>query len=219
MVGGRLLAAAAPDSRLFIGPKGGRISTAVLRDATHWDDVVKELGHEHLVRHDLRHTGLTWINATPATPSHASMPDTPEKRRRHHLDLCPCRRIRGRRSTCGTHRRTSPTRPPNRVTRALNRQWRADTGRGHGHCRQGRGVAYMSAASGSNPRVRHAPQLRRHGVTSTVAPDRIFQQDPPGRQGKPAAQADPPAYFFVRMSAFSRMRSRSMRSSVCSSAG
>ena len=31
-----------PDARLFTGPRGGRISTAVLRDATHWDDVVND---------------------------------------------------------------------------------------------------------------------------------------------------------------------------------
>jgi integrase len=61
MVGHRLDRAASPDSRLFTGPRGGRISTAVLRDATHWDDVVAELGFEHLRRHDLRHTGLTWL--------------------------------------------------------------------------------------------------------------------------------------------------------------
>lgn len=35
MVSARLLAAAGLDARLFTGPKGGRISTAVLRDATH----------------------------------------------------------------------------------------------------------------------------------------------------------------------------------------
>ncbi|MGW4368631.1 tyrosine-type recombinase/integrase [Nocardia takedensis] len=50
-----------PDARLFCGPRGGRIATGVLRDATHWDEVVAELGHEHLRRHDLRHTGLTWM--------------------------------------------------------------------------------------------------------------------------------------------------------------
>ncbi|MFE5093338.1 hypothetical protein ACFRCI_24005 [Streptomyces sp. NPDC056638] len=38
------------------GPRGGRISTAVLRDETHWDDVVTKLDYEHLRRHDLRHT-------------------------------------------------------------------------------------------------------------------------------------------------------------------
>ena len=31
------------DARLFTGPRGGRISTAVLRDATHWDEVVVKL--------------------------------------------------------------------------------------------------------------------------------------------------------------------------------
>ncbi|MFG2561113.1 hypothetical protein [Streptomyces sp. NPDC048496] len=35
------------------------ISTAVLRDATHWNDVVTKLGYEHLRRLDVRHTGLT----------------------------------------------------------------------------------------------------------------------------------------------------------------
>jgi integrase len=49
------------DARLFTGPRGGRISTVVLRDATHWDEVVTDLGYEHLRRHDLRHTGLTWM--------------------------------------------------------------------------------------------------------------------------------------------------------------
>jgi integrase len=49
------------DARLFTGPKGGRITTAVLRDATHWNEVVAKLGYEHLRRHDLRHTGLTWM--------------------------------------------------------------------------------------------------------------------------------------------------------------
>ncbi|MFD6456347.1 site-specific integrase [Nocardia sp. NPDC060220] len=50
-----------PVARLFAGPRGGRIQTGVLRKATHWDTVVTELGYEHLRRHDLRHTGLTWF--------------------------------------------------------------------------------------------------------------------------------------------------------------
>ncbi|MFI6824167.1 tyrosine-type recombinase/integrase [Micromonospora sp. NPDC050187] len=58
-----------PHSRLFTGPRGGRISTAVLRDATHWDEVVTKLGYEHLRRHDLRHTGLTWM-ADAGVPVH-----------------------------------------------------------------------------------------------------------------------------------------------------
>ncbi|GAA0902350.1 hypothetical protein GCM10009557_78350 [Virgisporangium ochraceum] len=41
----------------------------MLRDATHWDDVVAELGFEHLRRHDLRHTGLTWL-ADAGVPVH-----------------------------------------------------------------------------------------------------------------------------------------------------
>jgi integrase len=58
-----------PEARLFRGPRGGRISTAVLRDATHWDEVVVRLGYEHLRRHDLRHTGLTWL-ADAGVPIH-----------------------------------------------------------------------------------------------------------------------------------------------------
>lgn len=62
-----------PDARLFTGPRGGRISTGVLRDATHWDDVVIGLGYEHLRRHDLRHTGLTWMEMS-GVASDASFP-------------------------------------------------------------------------------------------------------------------------------------------------
>jgi integrase len=58
-----------PDDRLFRGPRGGRITTAVLRDATSWDDVVTRLGYEQLRRHDLRHTGLTWM-ADAGIPVH-----------------------------------------------------------------------------------------------------------------------------------------------------
>ena len=50
-----------PEVRLFTGPRGGGITTATLRDATSWDEVVTESGNEHLKRHGLRHTGLTWM--------------------------------------------------------------------------------------------------------------------------------------------------------------
>ncbi|MFB7723132.1 tyrosine-type recombinase/integrase [Nocardia sp. NPDC056100] len=49
------------DARLFRGPRGGRIATGVLRDATHWDEVVAAQGFEWLRRHGLRHTALTWM--------------------------------------------------------------------------------------------------------------------------------------------------------------
>ncbi|WP_218041399.1 tyrosine-type recombinase/integrase [Acrocarpospora macrocephala] len=67
----RRIARAQSDSsaRLFTGPRGGRITTAVLRDATHWDEVVSRLGYEHLRRHDLRHTGPTWM-ADAGVPVH-----------------------------------------------------------------------------------------------------------------------------------------------------
>jgi len=46
---------------LLTGPKGGVITTATLRDATGWDDLVERLGHGSLVRHGLRHTAMTWM--------------------------------------------------------------------------------------------------------------------------------------------------------------
>lgn len=58
-----------PDARLFTGPRDGRITTAVLRDPTSWDEAVGRLGYEHLRRHDLRHTGLTWM-ADAGVPVH-----------------------------------------------------------------------------------------------------------------------------------------------------
>jgi integrase len=58
-----------PDARLFTGPRGGRVTTATLRDATSWDEVVTDLGYEHLKRHGLRHTGLTWM-ADAGVPVH-----------------------------------------------------------------------------------------------------------------------------------------------------
>ncbi|MGC1213470.1 MAG: site-specific integrase, partial [Micromonospora sp.] len=69
VVAAKLDRAADDDARLFVGSRGGRISTAVLRDATHWDEVVSSLGFEYLRRHDLRHTGLTWL-ADAGVPVH-----------------------------------------------------------------------------------------------------------------------------------------------------
>jgi len=70
LIGARLQAVGPdPMARLFTGPRGGRITTATLRDATHWDQVVTRLGHDHLRRHDLRHTGLTWM-ADAGIPLH-----------------------------------------------------------------------------------------------------------------------------------------------------
>lgn len=64
------LAGGNPAGRLFTGPRGGRITTATLRDATSWDEVVTKLGYEHLKRHGLRHTGLTWM-ADAGVPLHS----------------------------------------------------------------------------------------------------------------------------------------------------
>ncbi|MFF0637551.1 tyrosine-type recombinase/integrase [Nocardia sp. NPDC004151] len=49
------------NARLLVGPRGGRIRYTVPRRATHEDEVVAELGYEHLRRHALRRAGLTWF--------------------------------------------------------------------------------------------------------------------------------------------------------------
>ncbi len=50
-----------PGDRLSLGPRGGVITTATLRDATKWNELVSRLGYPGLVRHGLRHTALTWM--------------------------------------------------------------------------------------------------------------------------------------------------------------
>ncbi len=57
----RLMAGRPADAQLLLGPRGGVITTATLRDATRWDDLVVDLGLAGLVRHGLRHTALTWM--------------------------------------------------------------------------------------------------------------------------------------------------------------
>ena len=50
-----------PEERLVTGPRGGVLTTATLRDATGWNQLVADLGLPGLVRHGLRHTALTWM--------------------------------------------------------------------------------------------------------------------------------------------------------------
>ncbi|MGB8383199.1 MAG: site-specific integrase [Dermatophilaceae bacterium] len=57
----RLISGRDKDAPLLVGPRGGTITTATLRDATGWDQGVTELGLPGLVRHGLRHTALTWM--------------------------------------------------------------------------------------------------------------------------------------------------------------
>jgi len=57
----RLTVGREPQERLVTGPRGGVITTATLRDATRWDELVTSLGLTGLVRHGLRHTALTWM--------------------------------------------------------------------------------------------------------------------------------------------------------------
>ncbi len=45
------------------------LTTATVRDATRWDDLVKGLGLQDLTRHGLRHTGATWM-ADAGIPLH-----------------------------------------------------------------------------------------------------------------------------------------------------
>jgi hypothetical protein len=53
----------------YLTTRAAADSSSSPRDTTSWDEVVTKLGHEHLRRHDLRHTGLTWM-ADAAIPIH-----------------------------------------------------------------------------------------------------------------------------------------------------
>jgi len=119
MLGRRLDAAKEPDTRLFTGPRDGRISMAVLRDATHWDEVVAELGFEHLRRHDLRHTGLTWfadagvpVHVLRKIAGHGSLTTTqrylhPDVRKIQEASDALSAHLRARRSPDGPQRRSA----------------------------------------------------------------------------------------------------------------
>ncbi|GLJ61656.1 hypothetical protein GCM10017576_17860 [Microbacterium barkeri] len=66
----RLAEGKEPEDGLLVGPKGGALTTATVRDATNWDQIVKDLGLPDLTRHGLRHTGATWM-ADAGMPIHA----------------------------------------------------------------------------------------------------------------------------------------------------
>ena len=57
----RLTTGKRDDDPLLRGPRGGVLTTATVRDATHWDDLVAGLNLPGLTRHGLRHTGATWM--------------------------------------------------------------------------------------------------------------------------------------------------------------
>ncbi|MEO7016935.1 MAG: site-specific integrase [Leifsonia sp.] len=65
----RLAEGKAPEDQLLVGPKGGVLTTATVRDATNWDAIVAGLGLPDLTRHGLRHTGATWM-ADAGVPLH-----------------------------------------------------------------------------------------------------------------------------------------------------
>ncbi len=65
----RLSAGKKPNEPLLRGPRGGVLTTATVRDATHWDELVLNLGMPKLTRHGLRHTGATWL-ADAGVPLH-----------------------------------------------------------------------------------------------------------------------------------------------------
>ncbi|SJN07940.1 Phage-related integrase [Leucobacter sp. 7(1)] len=58
-----------PEDRLLTGPRGGVLTTASVRDATKWDQLVTDLELTSLTRHGLRHTGATWL-ADAGIPLH-----------------------------------------------------------------------------------------------------------------------------------------------------
>lgn len=65
----RLTAGRGSTAALVRGPRGGVITTAALRRATHWDEMVGRFGLVGLRRHGLRHTGATWL-ADAGVPLH-----------------------------------------------------------------------------------------------------------------------------------------------------
>ncbi len=65
----RLTEGRAADERLLLGPRGGVLTTATVRDATGWDTLVQRLQLPDLTRHGLRHTGATWM-ADAGVPLH-----------------------------------------------------------------------------------------------------------------------------------------------------
>jgi integrase len=65
----RLTAGKQPGDQLLTGPKGGVLTTATVRDATNWDQLVVDIGLPDLTRHGLRHTGATWL-ADAGVPLH-----------------------------------------------------------------------------------------------------------------------------------------------------
>lgn len=65
----RLTEGKQPEDQLLVGPKGGYLTTATVRDATNWDSIVAGLGLPELTRHGLRHTGATWM-ADAGIPLH-----------------------------------------------------------------------------------------------------------------------------------------------------
>ena len=65
----RLAEGKEPEDRLLVGPKGGALTTATVRDATNWDQIVSDLGLPDPTRHGLQHTGATWM-ADAGIPLH-----------------------------------------------------------------------------------------------------------------------------------------------------
>lgn len=65
----RLTTQRARNLPLLRGPRGGVITTAALRDATGWDELVASFRLRGLRRHDLRHAGATWF-ANAGVPIH-----------------------------------------------------------------------------------------------------------------------------------------------------
>jgi integrase len=94
----------ARDARLLVGPRGEVITTATLRDATGWDELVDDLGLAGLVRHRLRHTALTWMADAGVECTFSSVRPAIKTRRRRAVIFTritrPCS-MSGRRTRAG----------------------------------------------------------------------------------------------------------------------
>nr|WP_025155421.1 site-specific integrase [Leifsonia aquatica] len=116
----RLTASRLPEAPLLRGPRGGVLTTATVRDATKWDELVTALGLENLKRHGLRHTGATWL-ADSGVPlhvlqrilGHASIEATKGYLHPDHRHLSEAARLANQflASPAQQHRKETPRRP------------------------------------------------------------------------------------------------------------
>ncbi|MDL9946759.1 tyrosine-type recombinase/integrase [Gordonia sp. ABSL11-1] len=121
----RLTEGKEPEDHLLVGPKGGALTTATVRDATNWDQIAEDLGLPDLTLHGLRHTAAKWM-ADAGIPLHVLQEHPRPRLRRNHPRL------------------PAPRRPAPRISRRAGERLPRPLGEGrgtrlaarlHSHCR------------------------------------------------------------------------------------